>query len=172
LTTDKKIRVNDQIKVARVLLIDAEGEQVGIVPVAEALQVARDSGLDLVEVSPNTDPPVCRVLDYGKYLFDLRKRKGNAKKKQKKMQIKEIKFRPTTEDGDYQVKFRSIKRFLEEGDKVKISMRFRGREVLHQEIGMRLMLRLQADTQGLGTVEHMPRMEGRLMLMLLGPVKK
>ncbi len=153
--------------------MDVDGNQLGIVLIDEALTRARESGLDLVEVSPNASPPVCRVMDYGKYLFEVRKRKAAAKKKQKQIHIKEIKLRPVTEDGDFVVKLRNAMRFLETGDKVKITMRFRGRELLHQDLGMKLMNRFVVELNDFGVIEQTPRMEGRQMTMLVGPkVKK
>ena len=153
-------------------LIGANGEQVGIVKIQEALSIAEEATLDLVEISPNASPPVCRVMDYGKYLYELGKQKAAAKKKQKQVQIKEIKFRPGTDDGDYQVKLRNLIRFLEEGDKAKITVRFRGREISHQDLGLKMLQRLQIDLAPYGTVEQFPKMEGRQMAMLVAPLKK
>ena len=138
----------------------------------EALEIARGESLDLVEVSPNVDPPVCRIMDFGKFLFEQNKKSQSAKRKQKQSQIKEIKFRPGTEEGDYQVKLRNLKRFLEEGDKTKISLRFRGREMVHPEIGMQLMSRIEADLEELAAVEAQPKFEGRQVIMVLAPRKK
>jgi translation initiation factor IF-3 len=138
----------------------------------EALDMARAAELDLVEVSPNAEPPVCRVMDFGKYLFELNKKAHSAKRKQKQIQIKEVKFRPGTEEGDYQVKLRNLQRFLTEGDKAKITLRFRGREMVHQEIGRRLLDRLVNDLAGLAVVEQNPLMEGRQMVMMIAPKKK
>ncbi len=157
---------------AEVRLIGANGEQIGIVKIQEALSIAEDATLDLVEISPNAAPPVCRVMDYGKYLYELGKQKAAAKKKQKQVQIKEIKFRPGTDDGDYQVKLRNLIRFLEEGDKAKITVRFRGREISHQDLGLKMLQRLQIDLGPFGTVEQFPKMEGRQMAMLVAPLKK
>ncbi len=157
---------------AEVRLIGANGEQIGIVKIGEALSIAEDATLDLVEISPNAAPPVCRVMDYGKYLYELGKQKAAAKKKQKQVQIKEIKFRPGTDDGDYQVKLRNLIRFLEEGDKAKITVRFRGREISHQDLGLKMLQRLQIDLGPFGTVEQFPKMEGRQMAMLVAPLKK
>lgn len=153
-------------------MINADGKQVGIVPITEALQQARDIGLDLVEISPNAEPPVCRIMDYSKHLFELRKQKKDAKKRQKVTKIKEVKFRPVTEIGDYQVKLRNLIRFLEHGDKVKITLRFRGREMMHQELGMKLLVQIQTDTALFGTVEQFPRLEGRQMVMVVAPKRK
>jgi len=154
-----------------VRLIDAEGNQLGIVPIEEAQSKAIDAELDLVEVSPTASPPVCRIMDYGKYLFELNKKRQAAKKRQKQVQVKEIKFRPGTEEGDYQVKLRNLIRFLEDGDKVKITVRFRGREMSHQEIGMQLLNRVEKDLTEHGNVEQRPKMEGQQMVMILAPKK-
>lgn len=167
-----RARINQQISVAEVRLIDAEGQQVGIVSTREALRAAEESGLDLVEISPTAKPPVCRIMDYGKYLFEISKKQAEAKKKQKQIQVKELKFRPTTEEGDYQVKLRNLIRFLEHGDKVKITLRFRGREVAHQDLGMKILERLQQDTTDFGIVEQHAKREGRQLMMVLSPKKK
>jgi len=167
-----KTRVNEEIRVIEVRLIDAEGTQVGVVKINDALGRAGDVGLDLVEISPNSVPPVCRIMDYGKFLFQQNKQKSLAKKKQKQMQVKEIKFRPGTEEGDYQVKLRNINRFLEDGDKVKITIRFRGREMAHQELGIKVLKRLEQDVKELGTVEQFPKLEGRQLIMIIAPLKK
>lgn len=156
----------------RVRVIDAEGQQIGVITTREALALAEEAGLDLVEVSPNAEPPVCRVMDYGKYLFEQNKKAHAAKKKQKQIQVKEVKFRPTTEEGDYQVKLRNLTRFLEEGDKAKVTLRFRGREMLHQELGRKLLERVRDDLAELTQIEQMPKLEGRQMVMVLGPKKK
>ena len=134
--------------------------------------MAQEAGLDLVEVAPQAEPPVCRVMDYGKYIFEERKKKQAAKKKQKQVQVKEVKFRPGTDEGDYQVKLRNLVRFLSEGDRVKITLRFRGREMAHQELGRNLLKRVEEDLVDLGTVEQFPKMEGRQMVMLMAPKKK
>jgi translation initiation factor IF-3 len=155
----------------QVRLIGADGQQVGVVSTREALQAAEAAQLDLVEISPNIVPPVCRVMDYGKYLFELNKKKAAAKKKQKQIQIKEIKFRPVTEKGDYLVKLRNLIRFLQEGDKVKVTVRFRGREMSHMELGAQLVAQLQADFEAYGTVEQMPKLEGRQMVLVIAPKK-
>jgi translation initiation factor IF-3 len=143
----------------------------GIVSVAEALRVAEEASLDLVEIAPQAEPPVCRIMDYGKYLFEENKKRQAAKKKQKQIQIKEIKFRPGTEEGDYQVKLRNLVRFLNEGDKAKVSLRFRGRELAHQEIGLKLLERIRSDLAEYGIVEQSPKREGRQMVMVLAPKK-
>jgi translation initiation factor IF-3 len=139
---------------------------------AEALDKAQQAGLDLVEVSPNATPPVCRIMDFGKYRFENSKKQQASKKKQKRTQIKEIKFRPRTEEGDYQVKLRKLRTFLENGDKTKVTMRYRGREFAHQELGMKLLKRVEADLEDIANVEQMPNMEGRQMVMMLGPKKQ
>ncbi len=153
-------------------LIDANGEQVGVVPIEKALDIAADAGLDLVEVSPNAEPPVCRVMDYGKYKFEQNKKQQSAKKKQKQIHVKEIKFRPGTEEGDYQVKLRNLIRFLSAGDKAKVTLRYRGREMAHQELGYKLLQRVEADLADYGTVEQRPKMEGRQMVMVFAPKKQ
>jgi translation initiation factor IF-3 len=158
--------------VPEVRLIDAEGEQLGVVSIADALTRAEQAELDLVEVAPQASPPVCRIMDYGKFIFEQNKKRHAAKKKQKQIQLKEIKFRPGTEEGDYQVKLRNLKRFLEDGDKAKITLRFRGREMAHQELGAQLMKRIEADLGEVGIVEQFPKMEGRQMVMVLAPHKK
>jgi translation initiation factor IF-3 len=155
-----------------VRVIDAEGEQIGILSTAEALQMAAEAELDLVEVSPTAEPPVCRIMDFGKYQFELSKKAHAAKRKQKQIQIKEVKFRPGTEEGDYQVKLRNLTRFLTEGDKAKVTLRFRGREMAHQEIGRQLLDRVRNDLGDLATVEQFPVMEGRQMVMMIAPKKK
>jgi translation initiation factor IF-3 len=155
-----------------VRLIDANEEQAGIVSFFEALKMAEDLQLDLVEISPNATPPVCRIMDFGKFQFQQGKKLAEAKKKQKQVQVKEIKFRPGIEEGDYQVKLRNLIRFLTDGDKVKVTLRYRGREMTHQEIGRALLDRVKNDSSEHTTVEQFPKMEGRQMVMLLGPKKK
>lgn len=152
-------------------MIDAEGENRGVVSIDEALRLASEAELDLVEIVPNADPPVCRVMDYGKFKFEQSKKAAQARKKQKQVQVKEVKFRPGTEEGDYQVKLRNLMRFLEEGDKAKITIRFRGREMAHQERGMQLLTRVEGDLEALASVEQRPKMEGRQMVMVLAPKK-
>jgi len=152
--------------------VGANGDKLGVITLAEAKQLALDANMDLVEVSPNADPPVCKVMDYGKYQFEQNKKLQAAKKKQKQIQIKEIKFRPGTEEGDYQVKLRSLTKFLEEGNKTKITVRFRGREMAHREIGMELLKRIEKDLDELAVVEQFPKFEGRQMVMVMGPRKK
>jgi len=158
--------------VPSVRLIGADGAQVGIVTRDEALSEAKLAALDLVLISPDAEPPVCKIMDYGKHVFEQKKVKAAQKKKQKQTQVKEMKFRPGTEEGDYQVKLRNLVRFLEEGDKAKVSLRFRGREVVHPEIGMNLMARIEKDLDEWGTVELEPRFEGRQVIMVLAPRKK
>ena len=153
-------------------VIGADGEQAGVMSRAQALQLAYDAQLDLVEVSPTADPPVVRVMDFGKYLFEQNKKAHSAKRKQKQIQVKEVKFRPGTEEGDYQVKLRNLIRFLTEGDKAKVTLRFRGREMAHQEIGRKLLQRVQADLAEIAVVEQNPQMEGRQMVMVFSPRKK
>ncbi len=153
-------------------VIDAEGNQLGVITRFEALTLAREATLDLVEVSPTAEPPVCRIMDFGKYLFEMNKKAHSAKRKQKQIQVKEVKFRPGTEEGDYQVKLRNLTRFLTEGDKAKITLRFRGREMVHQDLGRKLLERVVADLGQYGQVEQHPLMEGRQMVMVIGPKKK
>ena len=153
-------------------LIGGDGEQIGIVTIEEAISKAEESEMDLVEIAPDAEPPVCRIMDYGKHIFEEKKRQAEARKKQKQTQVKEIKIRPGTEEGDYQVKLRNLKRFLEDGDKTKITLRFRGREMAHQELGMEMMKRIESDLEELGAVEQMPKMEGRQMHMVIAPKKK
>jgi translation initiation factor IF-3 len=172
ISAEKPTRLNHEIKSPEVRLIGADGEQVGVVSNREAMHLAAEAGLDLVEISPNASPPVCRIMDHGKFLFEVSKKRVAAKKKQKQIQIKEVKFRPGIEEGDYQVKLRNLIRFLESGDKVKITLRFRGREMTHQELGMRIMTRVQTDLAYYGVVEHFPRLEGRQMVMVIGSKKK
>ncbi|OGV33033.1 MAG: translation initiation factor IF-3 [Legionellales bacterium RIFCSPHIGHO2_12_FULL_35_11] len=167
-----RARINEKINVAEVRLIDVDGNQAGVVSIREALRAAEESGFDLVEISPTAKPPVCRIMDYGKYLFEVSKKQAEAKKKQKQVQVKEIKFRPTTEDGDYQVKLRNLLKFLNHGDKVKITLRFRGREVAHQDLGMKILERVQVDTTEFAIIEQHPKREGRQLLMVLSPKKK
>ena len=152
-------------------MIGIEGEQLGVLPIQDAQKLAIDAELDLVEIVPDAKPPVCRVMDYGKFRFELGKKQAVARKKQKQIQIKEVKFRPSTEVGDYQVKLRNLIRFLTEGDKAKITLRFRGREFAHQELGMKLLQRVEADLAEIAIVEMHPRMEGRQMVMLIAPKK-
>ncbi|KZN33231.1 translation initiation factor IF-3 [Pseudoalteromonas luteoviolacea] len=172
-TTAQKNRINDEITAKEVRLIDAEGEQAGIVSLRDALAQAENAGLDLVEISPNAEPPVCKVMDYGKFVFEKAKLQKEQKKKQKQIQVKEIKFRPGTDEGDYQVKLRNLRKFLEGGDKAKITIRFRGREMAHQEIAIDMLNRLKADLEEIAQVESFPnRVEGRQMVMMMAPIAK
>ena len=164
--------MNEDILDPNVRLIDATGENVGVVATEEALRIASDSQLDLVEISPNAKPPVCRVMDYGKFKFEQNKKAHQAKKKQKQIQVKEIKFRPGTEQGDYNVKLRKLTEFLKDGDKTKITIRYRGREMQHKELGAQLLNRIEADLSEYGDVEQRPKMEGRQLIMVLSPSKK
>lgn len=153
-------------------LIGIEGEQLGITKTPDAVRMAEQANVDLVEIAPNADPPVCRLMDYGKFKYQEQKRQAEARAKQKTIQVKEVKFRPGTDEGDYQVKLKNLKRFLEEGDKAKVTLRFRGREMAHQELGMRVLERVRDDLLDMAVVEAMPRMEGRQMVMVLSPKKK
>ena len=153
----------------RVRLVDERGNMVGVVGRNEALNMAATAGLDLVEVAPNADPPVCKILDYGKFKYEEQKKKNEARKKQKIIEVKEIKMRPSIDDHDYEVKMRSMNKFIEEGDKVKVTMRFRGRELAHQDIGMNVLIRVRDDLDEIAKVEQMPRMEGRQMIMVMAP---
>jgi len=154
-----------------VRLISADGEQIGVVPLERALETAREANLDLVEISPNVSPPVCKIMDHGRFKFEANKKQNAGRKKQKTAQLKEIKFRPGTEDGDYQVKLKNLVRFLEQGDKTKITLRFRGREMAHRELGAKLLKRVEQDLSELGTVEQFPKLEGRQMVMVMAPKK-
>lgn len=153
-------------------MTDSNGEQLGIVSLKEAIQKAEDADLDLVEIAPQAKPPVCRIMDYGKFLFEEGKKKAEARKKQKQIQVKEVKFRPGTEEGDYQVKLRNLIRFLESGNKTKVSLRFRGREMAHQDLGLKLLERVAADLDEISSVEQRPKKEGRQMIMVLSPISK
>ena len=155
-----------------VRLIGADGEQVGVVSIGEARQMATNASMDLVEIAPQASPAVCKVMDYGKHIFEAKKERAAAKKKQRRTQVKEMKFRPGTDEGDYQVKLRNLTRFLSDGDKAKVTLRFRGREMAHQELGLELLRRIEADLAELGAVELFPKMEGRQMTMVLSPVGK
>lgn len=155
-----------------VRLIDKDGENVGVISFDGAMEMAAKDSLDLVEIVPNAKPPVCRIMDYGKFKFTQSKQKGANKKKQKKTQVKEIKMRPGTDIGDYNIKLKKLTQFLEDGDKTKVTIRFRGREMAHRELGMEMLKRVEADLEEFGTVEQFPKMEGRQMIMVLGPVKR
>jgi len=162
-------RVNEEINSRTILLIGAEGEKHGEIGIEEALAMAEEKGFDLVEVSPGTKPPVVKMMDYGKYKYEQQKKAAEARKRQKIIEIKEIKMRPTIDDHDYDTKMRSMKRFFEEGDKVKVTLRFRGREMAHQHIGMELLSRIQKETDGFAKIEQYPKLEGRQMMMVLAP---
>ena len=171
-SSSKKPIINEHIEADQVRLVGEEGEQLGIKSLEEARAAAAEAKLDLVLIAPDADPQVCKIMDYGKHIFDLKKEKAANKKKQRRTQVKEIKFRPGTEIGDYQVKLRNLIRFLEDGDKAKVSLRFRGRELAHQHLGMELVNRIRVDLIEYGTVEQEPKMEGRQIIMVLAPVKK
>lgn len=162
-------RTNQDIRVPRVLLIDQYGEKQGEMPTSAALEAAEEAGLDLVEIVPNANPPVCKILDYGKYRFQEQKKRNEARKRQKVVELKEIKLRPNIDTHDYEVKAKAMRRFFEEGDKVKVTLRFRGREMAHPELGMKLLNKVQADFEEVAKVEYAPRMEGRQMIMILAP---
>ena len=161
--------MNDDITVDNIRLIDADGEQVGVVSVAEGIDLADEAGLDLVEISPNASPPVCKILDYGKYKYEAQKKANEARKKQKMIDVKEIKMRPGIDEHDYQVKMRSVRKFLDNGDKVKMTIRFRGREMAHQDLGVRVLDRVRDDLDEEVKIEQFPRTEGRLMTMVVAP---
>jgi len=162
-------RVNEQITKPEVRVVDADGEMVGVISVQEGIEMAMEVGLDLVEVSPNADPPVCKILDYGKYKYEAQKKANEARKKQKVIAIKEIKMRPGIDEHDYQVKMKNVRRFIEDGDKVKMTIRFRGREMAHQNLGMDVLHRVRDEMEESAKVEQFPRSEGRMMTMVLAP---
>ncbi len=162
-------RVNTEIEARSIRLIDADGEMVGVVSLREGLDMAAEVGLDLVEVSPNADPPVCKILDFGKFKYEIQKKKAEARKKQKVIEVKEVKLRPNIDDNDYEVKMRAMRKFINEGDKVKITLRFRGREMAHQHLGMALLDRVREALDEMAKVEQIPRMEGRQMVMVMAP---
>ncbi len=166
------MRRNEEIESPEIRVIDASGEQAGVMPLEAAIELARKNGLDLVEVSPMVDPPVCRIMDFGKYLFEQSKKAQSSKRKQKQVHVKEIKFRPGTEESDYQVKLRKLVSFLNNGDKTKVTLRFRGREMAHKELGENLLTRVRADLDDIAMVEQMPELEGRQMIMVMAPKKK
>jgi len=168
----RRPRRNFEIRVPKVRVLGVDGSQIGVMTRDEALRMADEAGLDLVEISPNADPPVCSIIEYGKYLFDLKQKEKAAKKHQKRIEIKELKFRPSTDEGDYQVKLRSLRRFIAEGDKVKVNIRFRGREMAHQELGRAMAQRIAADLKEEATVEQHPRLEGKQMILMLAPKKR
>lgn len=163
--------MNDKIRSPEIRLIGPEGENIGVVPPSRGMQIAEEAGLDLVEISPNATPPVCKVMDFGKFKYEQQKRESEARKKQKIIEVKEVKFRPNTDVHDYEVKMRNVVRFLEGGDKVKVTLRFRGREMAHQNLGRELLERVAEDVKELGKVENMPKMEGRQMVMMIGPLR-
>ncbi|MFZ7097003.1 translation initiation factor IF-3 [Luteimonas dalianensis] len=171
-TPDKQNRRNLDIRVPRVRVIGSDGEMIGVLSRDEALEKAQEEGLDLVEIQPNADPPVCRIMDYGKFKFDAQKKANAAKKKQKQVEIKEVKFRPVTDSGDYAIKMRKMREFLEVGDKIKVNIRFRGREMSHQELGRAMLERIEADLGDDIVIESRPRLEGRQMVMMIAPKKK
>ncbi|HAA35397.1 MAG TPA: translation initiation factor IF-3 [Gammaproteobacteria bacterium] len=167
----KEQRLNEDITYEQIRLVSDSGEQLGILSPDEARKIAEERGMDLVEIAPNAEPPVCRLMDYGKYLYASAKKKQESKKKQKQITVKEIKFRPGTDIGDYDIKVRNLTKFLDAGNKVKVTLRFRGREMAHQELGMEMLKRVEEDLKEIGVVEQMPKMEGRQMVMVLAPVK-
>lgn len=172
IATERSHRINGEITAPEVRLTGVDNEQIGIVSLAEAFRMAEEANVDLVEIAPNAQPPVCRLMDYGKFKYQEQKRAHEAKLKQKVISVKEIKFRPGTDEGDYNIKLRNLIKFLEDGDKTKITLRFRGREMAHQEIGVRMLERLKADLELYGQVEQFPKLEGRQMVMVLAPKKK
>ncbi|HHC29573.1 MAG TPA: translation initiation factor IF-3 [Rhodobacterales bacterium] len=171
-TRDTGPRVNEKIRAPEIRLIGAEGENIGVVSPDRARALAAEDGLDLVEISPNANPPVCKIMDFGKFKYETQKREAEARKKQKTIEIKEVKFRPNTDTHDYDVKMRNVVKFLTNGDKVKVTLRFRGREMAHQNLGRELLERVADDVKEIGKVENMPKMEGRQMIMMIGPLPK
>ena len=171
-TPEKQNRKNQEIRVPRVRVIGSDGEMIGVLSRDEALRLAEEEGLDLVEIQPNADPPVCKVMDFGKFKFEMQKKANEAKKKSRQVEIKEVKFRPVTDEGDYQIKLRKMREFLEEGDKIKVNIRFRGREMSHQELGREMAARIEADLGEDIVIESRPRLEGRQMVMMIAPKKK
>ena len=165
-------RINDRISNPEIRLIGAEGENVGLVSPLRGIELAEAAGLDLVEISPNANPPVCKIMDFGKFKYEQQKRESEARKKQKIIEVKEVKFRPGTDTNDYDVKMRNVYKFLANGDKVKITLRFRGREMAHLNLGRELLERVAEDVKEEGKVENMPKMEGRQMIMMIGPLPK
>ncbi|MDC1194580.1 translation initiation factor IF-3 [Pseudomonadota bacterium] len=162
-------RINELIRAENVRCIGAAGEQLGVISISEALKLAEDESLDLVEIQPNVDPPVCKILDYGKFKYEAQKRKNEARKKQKIIEVKEIKLRPNIDNNDFTVKMKQVKKFIDNGDKVKITLRFRGREMTHQSLGVAVLDRVKKDTEELCKIETMPKLEGRQMVMILAP---
>ncbi|HLS17772.1 MAG TPA: translation initiation factor IF-3 [Paenalcaligenes sp.] len=172
IATDRKHRINGEIRAQEVRLIDVDGEQIGIKKLSEALALAEEHAIDLVEIAPQAKPPVCRLMDYGKFRYQEQKRLQEARAKQKVVQVKEVKFRPATDEGDFNVKLRNVRRFIGDGDKVKVSLRFRGREMAHQDLGMRVLERVRDEVEEIAQVESMPKLEGRQMIMVLAPRTK
>nr|WP_077231385.1 translation initiation factor IF-3 [Methyloversatilis thermotolerans] len=172
MSQQKSQRINSEINAPEIRLVGDEGEQLGIMSSRQALAMAEEAGLDLVEIAPLAKPPVCRLMDYGKFKYQEAKRAAEAKAKQKQIQVKEVKFRPGTDEGDYQIKLRNLTRFLQDGDKAKVTLRFRGREMAHQEFGIRLLERVKSDLEALAVVEQFPKLEGRQLIMVLAPQKK
>ncbi|MFA5520426.1 MAG: translation initiation factor IF-3 [Castellaniella sp.] len=172
MATEKAHRINGEIRAPEVRLIGPDSEQLGVVKLSEALRQSEELEVDLVEIAPNATPPVCRLMDYGKFRYQEQKRQQEARARQKIIQVKEVKFRPGTDEGDYQVKMRNLRRFIDDGDKVKVTLRFRGREMAHQELGMRVLERVRDDMIELAQVEAMPKLEGRQMVMVLAPRRK
>ena len=172
IANERAHRINGEITAPEIRLVGAEGEQLGVIRTPEALRMAEEGNLDLVEIAPTAEPPVCRMMDYGKFRYQEQKRAHEAKLKQRQIQVKEIKFRPATDENDYLTKIRKLTEFLEEGDKAKVTMRFRGREMAHQELGLKVLERVKADLEPLSQVEAMPRLEGRQMVMVLAPRKR
>ncbi len=166
------MRLNEDIEASTVRLVSDDGTQVGIVALQQALDSAREKTMDLVEISPDAEPPVCKIMDYGKHVFDLKKKTAMQRKKQKQTQVKEMKFRPGTDEGDYQIKLRNVTRFLENGDKAKITLRFRGREMAHQDLGIAMVKRIEHDLEDIAQVEQYPKLEGRQMTMVFAPKSK
>ena len=161
--------MNEEITASKVRLVGPDGQMIGVVSAPEAIAKATEFGLDLIEISPNAEPPVCKIIDYGKFKYEIQKKKNEARKKQKVIEIKEIKMRPGIDDHDYQVKMRSVRRFLEEGDKVKMTIRFRGREMVHMDLGAKVLDRIRADVEAIAKIESYPRTEGRMMMMVIAP---
>ncbi|MEO8938124.1 MAG: translation initiation factor IF-3 [Burkholderiaceae bacterium] len=173
MATDKsQHRLNGEITAPEIRLVGIDNEPLGVVSLADAVRMSEEAEVDLVEIAPQADPPVCRLMDYGKFKYQEQKKAHDARLKQKIIQVKEVKFRPGTDEGDYNIKVRNLTRFLEEGDKTKVTLRFRGREMAHQDIGMRLLEKVKADLEPVGIVEQFPKMEGRQMIMVIGPKKK
>nr|WP_300517007.1 translation initiation factor IF-3 [Aliiroseovarius sp.] len=164
--------MNGRIRATEIRLIGADGENVGVVSPSRGMELAEQAGLDLVEISPNATPPVCKIMDFGKFKYEQQKRESEARKKQKTIEVKEVKFRPNTDTHDYDVKMRNVVKFLQNGDKVKVTLRFRGREMAHQNLGRELLERVAEDIKEIGKVENMPKMEGRQMIMMIGPLQK